>query len=62
MRGLDSPDMSIAWPEAYPARLARVLALVIEAEQQRASNVNTQAVLNVLLQTIVEETKKWRSS
>ena len=62
MRGLDSPDMSIAWPEAYPARLARVLALVIEAEQQRASNVNIQAVLNVLLQTIVEETKKWRSS
>ena len=62
MRGIPDTEMSAAWPEARPARIARVLGFVIRAEQQRASNVNYQAVLNVLLQTIVEETKKWRLS
>ena len=53
--------MSGPWADARPPQLARVLGLVIDAEQQRASNVNFQAVLNVLLQNIVEETKKWPS-
>ena len=50
---------SARFAEAGPARLAVLLGHVISAEQQRASNVNYQAVLNVLLQSILEEIKKW---
>ena len=59
MRGTAGARMSGTWAEARPAQLAAVLGHVISAEQQRASNVNYQAVLNVLLQSIVEEIKKW---
>ena len=61
LRGDPGGRMSGPWADARPPQLARVLGLVIDAEQQRASNVNFQAVLNVLLQNIVEETKKWPS-
>ncbi len=62
MRVSPGQEMTGAWSQARPAQLASVLGPVIQAEQQRASNVNYQAVLNVLLQTIVEETRKWRLS
>ena len=53
---------SAVWQAAAPGRLARVLSCVITAEQQRASNVNFQAVLHVLLQKIMEEISTWQSS
>ncbi len=59
MRGSPDPRFSARFAEAGPARLAVLLGHVISAEQQRASNVNYQAVLNVLLQSILEEIKKW---
>ena len=59
MRGETDPRMSGRWTGARPSQLASLLGAVIRAEQQRASNVNYQAALNVLLQTIVEEFKKW---
>ena len=62
MRSASDARMSGRWADALPAQLAGVLGHVIRAEQQRASNVNYQAVLNVLLQSIVEEFKKWPSS
>ena len=62
MRGAADARLSGRWANARPARLAGILGHVIRAEQQRASNVNYQAVLNVLLQSIVEDLKKWPSS
>ena len=59
MRGDANMRMGECWAEARPTQLASALGAVIRAEQQRASNVNYQAALNVLLQTIVEEFKKW---
>ena len=63
MHGM-APDRRAAarWEAARPNQLASILTHVFRAEQQRASNVNFQACLNVLLQNIVEEIKQWPSS
>ena len=51
---------SPAWRYAALPGLRRMLAAVFTARRMRASNVNWQAALEQLLQTIVEETSAWQ--
>ena len=62
VHGAADSRMPRQWLSAPPAGLARMLGAVVRAEQRRTSNVNYQAVLNVLLQDFVEELSAWRSS
>lgn len=61
MRGEADGSMAAPWRSATPLQLSRVLRLVLRAERQRASNVNIQAALSVLLQSIVEDMTVWPS-
>ena len=59
IRSAAGSRLSDRWHRATPAQMARVTGAIIAAEQQRASNVNYQAVLNVLLQNLLEEISAW---
>jgi len=50
------------WLNAGPTQFARISQLTVDAERMRASNVNYQAVLNCLFQSIVEEVTGWQQS
>ncbi len=62
MRHAQDAAVPFRWQAAPPQGVARVLGHVLYAEQQRAANVNDQAVFNVLLQSTLEELQSWPSS